>query len=416
MSSFTPALRSALLADATNGASLSRWSVQKLLDFNLGTDGGASSSTAAAQNTKSLLREVQTRLAVQHTRLATFSESIDQYAKVSKIQGEQAQRNLNNLIQLHQNTYVLVHQIIDGDGRALLESFTKPNQKYLSDIFDQIMARHGTSVETLADAVIHTRNMEETIPRILTRQFNQVELLQAESVEEFLHSRLMIQLLCDHYVSLNKGKGKVTGAVSLGADVVDVVDDAVTEAKHVCDANLGIAPEVHIQPDKSISGEDFVPPPLIRPWLHHAIVEVSKNAMTSNVQQFLQQPKTSSSSLPPSVYISISKEEMGPSCGSEYLRIQIKDQGIGLKNKEGAFGFAQSTSQKRWDRLQEQQSYAAVRQPLGSLGVGLPLSRLMLRVFGGDLDLTNHERVGNISSGCTATLRINYDNTYAANN
>ena len=138
--------------------------------------------------------------------------------------------------------------------------------------------------------------------------------------------------------------------------------------------------------------------------------------MTSNVQQFLQQPKTSSSSLPPSVYISISKEEMGPSCGSEYLRIQIKDQGMGLKNKKGAFGFAQSTSQKRWDRLQEQQSYAAVRQPLGSLGVGLPLSRLMLRVFGGDLDLTNHERVGNISSGCTATLRINYDNTYAANN
>ncbi|KAL9180188.1 hypothetical protein ACHAXT_008158 [Thalassiosira profunda] len=340
-----------LLADATRGASLKRWSIQRLLGCKLG---GAD----AVEHTRALLQEVQVRLAVQHGKLSALSKSIEPYAKVATVEGEQAQRNLKNLMQLHENTYLLPHQLVDGEGRALLRNFTRQNRKHVSDMLDQIMARHGTSVETMADCVIHARNMEEGLPGILTRQFSEAELLQNAPnapVESFLHSRLMIQILCDHYVSLNKGKPM--GAVSLGADVVDCVDDAVTEARH--------------------------------------------------------QP--SSESIPAEVHITIDKEERSDS-GQEHLRIQIIDQGIGLKDKDKAFGFAQSTSQKRWNRLEEQQSYAAVRQPLGSLGVGLPLSRLMLRVFGGELDLSNHEKSSSIDSGCTATMRINYDDSYLAKN
>ena len=200
----------------------------------------------------------------------------------------------------------------------------------------------------------------------------------------------------------------------MGADVLDIVDDAVTEAKHVCDANLGIAPEICIQPDQSIIN-DFSPPPLIRPWLHHAIVEVSKNAMTANIQRHLTQ-QSSTGSILPSVFIGIEKEICGELSSQGWL-IRIMDQGIGIKNKEKGFNFAQSSSEKRWDRLDEQQSYAAVRQPLGSLGVGLTISRLMMKVFGGDLHLSNHEKARTgIDSGCTATLMINCDDTYIAKN
>ncbi len=93
-----------------------------------------------------------------------------------------------------------------------------------------------------------------------------------------------------------------------------------------------------------------------------------------------------------------------------------------MEDKEQAFGFARSSSPKRWDRLEEQQSYAAVRQPLGSLGVGLPLSRLMMRAFGGDLDISNNNDIGEegegggIGGGCTATLTISYDDTHIAEN
>lgn len=390
-------------AQTTALRSLKRWSIRDLIEFNLAGD-------SAAHNTRLLLEDVSIRLAVQLEKLSDFSK-IEQYAKVSEVEGEKAMKNLKQLKQLHENTHSEIYQIIDCDGKAVLDNFSSVNQKYVSSLFDQIMARHGGSVETLADAVIHARNMQDGLPNILKRPFCEAELLKNETIESFLHSRLLTQLLCEHYVSLNKGK--LTGAVSVGADVLDIIDDAVTESKHVCDANLGIAPEICIQPDQSIIN-DFSPPPLIRSWLHHAIVEVSKNAMTSNIQRHVMQ-QSSAGSIPPSVFIGIEKESVGELSSQGWLKIRIMDQGIGIKNKEEAFHFAQSSSQKRWDRLDEQQSYAAVRQPLGSLGVGLTISRLMMRVFGGDLHVSNEKQSG-IDSGCTATLIINCDDTCIAKN
>jgi len=406
------AIRASLISDAKKISSLQSWSIQDLLNIKLNNN----DTSIDILNTKLLLQEIQIRLAIQHEKLSIFSKSINEYTNVAKIEGNKVQRNLNNLQALHANTYQLPHQIIQS--QSILENFTTRNQKYVADTFEQIMDRHGTSVETLADVVIHARNMEDELPSILRRQFHQeVDILQNTHIESFLHDRLMIQLICEHYRSLNKGK--VTGAVSLDTDVLDCVDDAITEAKHVADANLGVAPEVHIQSDDSINDDNFIPPPLIRSWLHHALVEVTKNAMTSNIQRLILQQSSSTaaavSSLPPPVHINIDKKELPNE--SKFLRIQIKDQGTGLKNREQAFGFAQSSTQKRWNRLEEQQSYAAVRQPLGSLGVGLPLSRLMMRVFGGDLDVANHDKEGDgIDSGCTATLLINYDDTYKAKN
>lgn len=213
---FTPAIRASLLLDAKNGASsiIRRWSIRDLLDFN------RNDNTSKVENTKFMLQEIQTRLAIQHDKLSLFSKSIEDYTKVAKIEGERVQRDLNNLLQLHQNTYTLTHQIMNGDGQALLENFTPPNQRYVVEVFDQIMSRHGTSVETLADACIHGRNMEAELPTIFRKQFLEVDLLRDDYIKSFLHSRLLIQLLCEHYISMNK-KGKITGAVSLNADVVD---------------------------------------------------------------------------------------------------------------------------------------------------------------------------------------------------
>ncbi len=52
--------------------------------------------------------------------------------------------------------------------------------------------------------------------------------------------------------------------------------------------------------------------------------------------------------------------------------------------------------------------------------MGLTLSRLMLRVFGGDLTLSNNHQQGMVNGalmkGCTATLMINCDDSYMAKN
>ncbi len=49
--------------------------------------------------------------------------------------------------------------------------------------------------------------------------------------------------------------GKSTGAITLDAGASGLIDDALTEAKHVCDANVGVAPEVVIRPDDDVNEE-----------------------------------------------------------------------------------------------------------------------------------------------------------------
>ena len=204
-------------------------------------------------------------------------------------------------------------------------------------------------------------------------------------------------------------KGKPGGGISVSSDFNDVVIDAVLESKHVCDANLGIAPEVHVL-DSDLS-PDQMHLTFVKPWVHHALVELLKNGMASSVQKSID---TNLKIPVPDLYVKITSSGEA----DDSLVCHILDQGIGLgeDSPKSAFKFAKSSSLKRWDRLDEQQSYAMVRAPLGSLGVGLPMSQIMMQSFGGDILLQNREcgyvpkEMGtSLESGCTSSLILPRD-------
>jgi hypothetical protein len=227
MNAFTPAIRASLQADASRGVSqtLRHWSIRQLLGINLPsrTDGN---NNHHHKDAKFLLREVQIRLAVQHAKLSSMSTSMEEYANSTShkrmrrdddddgMMIRNAQQCLQSLLRLHEDTYILPHRIIDGDWHNLLiEPFTKPNRKYVTNLFDEIMSRHGSVVETLADAVIYARigcdgSSNNACPN----------LLHDKTIESFLHSRLLIQLLCNHYISIHRNN-KSTGAITVDANV-----------------------------------------------------------------------------------------------------------------------------------------------------------------------------------------------------
>lgn len=304
--------------------------------------------------------------------------------------------------------------------------------------------------------MIGIRLIDEQIVRMTNNNNNNdqnsIILIYQNLMDSFLKERLGIQLLCDHYVALSKQerkvgrgssssssgsslRGVISGGVSVDCNFIDVVSDSILEAKMLCDANLGIAPEVYVVFDRKnsdngdiidlrhgIIDDVRIPITLIRPWIQHILVEVLKNAMSSNVEKFLLEEESSSNTmattnLPPNIYIRIHDS-------NDNLTCEILDQGVGLDyddHSEKAFEFAFSTSHQRWDRLDEQQSYAMVRSPLGSLGVGLTLSRMMIEMFGGELrlsprssgltlglDASRKEHLV-LESGCTATVILNRD-------
>lgn len=209
----------------------------------------------------------------------------------------------------------ITDELLSND-KPTISRFSKSDQFLLANTFEQIRSRHASTVESLADVVIIMRSCEH---------FPYAPILDHVLVDDFLRQRLGIQLLCDHYISLNKGKPN--GGISVNCTFQNVLTDAIQESKHICDANFGTAPNVYISHLDNSSMSQIT---LIRPWVHHAIVELLKNAMTSSIEKDPFDP--------PGIYIEVS------TCHHSYtLKCKIIDQGIGLKNVTEAFKFASSS-------------------------------------------------------------------------
>lgn len=315
-----------------------------------------------------------------------------------------------DLEDMHADTYRLIWELYarNSEEPAILRNFHSANEALISSVFDQIRSRHAHSVEALADIVVsHRSSIQSTDSKT-----NTVE----EICAKFLKGRIGVQLLCDHYVRLHKQSTKVIsdevgtyniGAVNINCDIWDIIRDSVAEALAICETNLQVVPDVLVGNTASKEGLHAVdnimladPRPvnitLIKAWAHHCMVEIFKNAMQAVVERNPQKP--------PSIIVTVSSTE-------KHVTVRVRDHGVGLESEdvEKAFQFALTgSSSEKWDRLNEQQSYAAVTTPIRGLGVGLPLSRLMMETFGGFLELESAE---DASGGCIATLVFSRDFT-----
>ena len=278
---------------------------------------------------------------------------------------------IRNLQILHTDTCRLSWNLLEQEH--VFSQFNNAHQHLIKATMEQIRSRHASTVEVMADVTLSTRPYY-IIPTLW--------------MDSFLASRFGIQLLCDHAVKLPK---KSTGGISIDCDLAGVIMDAVTEAKHMVDAHLPSVPSI-ILPDT------YPHITLIRPWVHHALVELFKNSMAACVKR----GRTTEQAR---IMVDIHESEAE-------IQIHIHDQGQGVSDIPQAFAFATSNDLKRWDRLEEQKSYAMVRSPLSSLGVGLPLSRCIMQHFGGDVMLMNRtEPTDRLETGATACIILPKDDT-----
>ena len=277
-------------------------------------------------------------------------------------------------------------------------------------------------------------------------------------VTRFLQSRLMTQLLCDHVVdcmmmvgeSLGGTSGltrppKPHGAISVNVNVIDLVRSASIEARHLVETHFvpladhpqAHAPESPESPDVIImtkmmvadnddddddddddqsSSSTTMTATVVRPWLQYTLVELLKNSLAITMERDRRRDKVSPY-FP--LVIHVSETET-------HVQIDLHDQGGGLRfiprrrndndddddpddpkdgtTQEQWFEFA--TRQDKWDRMDDQQTYAMVSSPIRGLGVGLALSRLHMRQFGGDLMLQDRPATTEWEHGVTATLLL----------
>ncbi len=353
-------------------------------------------------------------------------------------------KSLQNLLRLHSDT----HRLCSSTELPPLvfQRWSRADQHLVFTTMEQIRARHANTIETWADIVVELRAIHPltTCCDPLDNDHHRDQKLLFHNIERVLQGRWGIQLLCDHYVALHKtpsndsnNNNNNMGAVR-NCSMRDMIQDAVMQSRQICEAHYEEAPEVVIQFLSSKVGtgirdckKDDVDVLAVHAWLYHVLLELLKNAMDATLKKHWQSSSPNTASIPP-IYIHVERRD-------EYIVVDIHDQGIGLlppnkqhvqeqqeqndnstsnvtttapnpttfANAEWAFGFTNSSSMKRWDRLEEQQSYAMVRSPVSSLGVGLHVSRTMMRYFGGNVELLHRPANEDMDVGCTVRVWLN---------
>lgn len=433
--------KSWLLDDMKQQSNITRWSLQSLANICRNNDqrhnniiGSSLSLSSPAQKiSRHLLEDVSYRLARNYSYIQNIIDFIGREQQQNRIavptknhnlKIKSVKKRLDSLLYVHYDTYKLCKQLLLPERNVFWDRFHTSDNAVIFATMEEIRSRHANTMEAIVDVLdvmtsVSTSNASSSIDASSS-------LLTIHNVSDtFIQGRLGIQLLCDHYVKLYKNQFQVdsTGAVVNGSTVLyDIIMDGITESKHMCDAHLQIYPEVYINiidngndkenmnNNSSSSNNDqhhhmqLQYPSLIRSWMHHTIVELLKNAMASSVQK--------SNTLPSPIWIYVDYNS-----NDTYVTIDIADHGIGFMNEasiHNAFLLGHTSSQIKWDRINEQQSYAAVRSPLSSLGVGLHSSRNMIEHFYGTIQLKSNPISDNHNGkdgGCTATIRLCKDDT-----
>ena len=293
-----------------------------------------------------------------------------------------ARRKMETLQWIHKDTLQSCHDILQLP-------ITHSNLAYhLKHTLTQVQARHARTVETLAELVVQDLRPYHRLGDNNNNK-NSGTAMMERYIFPFLQHRLGIQLLCEHYMEI--AKQKPHGTIDYQRSIQSALLDAMGESNILTQAYYDVIPELIIadDDDSDSNGSSELTATFVGPWLHYILVELLKNATTATVQRHDQASNTNN--LPPIVLSAwLDKKDQS------YVWIAIDDEGVGINQEMGKsckadsaiikeFGFAQTN--KIWDRLEEQTTYAMVRSPLQGLGVGLSLSSVMARYFGGTLIL-----------------------------
>mmetsp|Transcript_29423 Transcript_29423/g.70749 ORF Transcript_29423/g.70749 Transcript_29423/m.70749 type:complete len:511 (+) Transcript_29423:103-1635(+) len=413
------------------------WSLDRLIDIRQeeGSENHHHDTTQYNALLLELVQDITVRLEQQHDSLVALEQMVFMSAKKDRDNHlDRAYKTIRDFQHLHKDTHRKCSMLLPALEKQLGQSASSsviPSLllKHTQQTLQETYTRHSLTMESLAEMVIHVRT-------ILLTDSSPWD----EAVLAFLRARVGLQLLAEHGSQLAKQQldqkkqqqDQKMGVISKEILVWELIEQSVTEAKHLCEAHylhsptvLGIpsdsSPASLIPPSllssvpptaastddeaedhESHKGIDDDPPTFtfVRPWLQFALVELLKNSMAITVHRQLMMIGVDG---PQHYYESSSTKDNNDddSFGlnpifvqvhdtHDFIEIELLDQAGGIEDdSKDLFSFCQT--QEIWDRMDDQQTYAMTRSPLQGLGVGLCMSRMYLQHFGGTLDLEDRQ-------------------------
>ena len=249
------------------------------------------------------------------------------------------------------------------------------NDEELINILTNIYNRHSDTSEKISDGLKQLNNdfskrYDEDVFEYLKKNghlpFGEFEKLN-NAIDQFYTNRFSVRLLIDQYINYNIEKENYIGVINTKTSPIKILKEAVEDSSEICKSNYGDSPEVNINliTDTTIC---YIPS-----HLYYVLFELIKNSLRASIEKDMS---------PVEIVIS----------GEEDLIIKISDKGKGIPysdlNKIWYYSF--TTKEDNYYNSNIIQNDI----PMAGFGLGLPISRSIIKFLGGDIKIMSIENYG----------------------
>jgi len=191
--------------------------------------------------------------------------------------------------------------------------------------------------------------------------------------QRFAFMRIRTQLLMEHFLASFRKRDGFAGVFQLRGNPVVLAQEVALQSAALCDASMGQAPQIIVH---EVTSGVFTYVPM---HLRYVLGELFKNACRAVVEK----GTTWRGSILPPVICEVEHRD-------EDVSMKIIDQGVGMSSQrvQDSWKFMHSSASRlSWTSEGE----AGI---LAGYGIGLPMSRVIMRHCGGDLWLHSQEGAG----------------------
>jgi pyruvate dehydrogenase kinase 2/3/4 len=266
--------------------------------------------------------------------------------------------------------------------REMKEINSMEREKSFTELLSSVMRRHNDVVPMIASGVLELKNELAEQNKKGAIDLNRIAHLPEihQFLDGFYMSRIGIRMLIGQHVALHEpAKKDYVGLICTKTRVLDVVKDAIDDARALCARQYGDAPEVEIFGDENLTFA-YVPG-----HIHHVVFELVKNSLRAVADRYKD------SDVPaPAIRVVLAE-------GSEDVCIKISDEGGGIPRSglKNIWTYLYSTADSPLKDMEFSDAGAgSAPVVLAGYGYGLPLSRLYCRYFGGDLQILSMDGYG----------------------
>ena len=247
-------------------------------------------------------------------------------------------------------------------------------------------------VEMMLSSAVRCQSSGETLDEPLRSRPGATRTQQRKYMQSvldrFFTARIGLRFLMEHHIQSGKEQEDGwAGVIQANFDPTHVLQHAADDARHLCDREFGVAPDVHIR----MADEEDSPSATrnnrltsVPSHMHYICTELLKNAMRATTERHQD-----ADSLPP---ITVTA-----AFGEDHLGIRIADEGGGipLSQVRRIWQYAYTTAPTPLLELDTSGTAPTTRRSaLAGFGMGLPLSRLYAQYLGGRLDVRSLEGHG----------------------